>query len=201
MDLDMLVRGVVLGFGIAAPVGPIGVLCIRRTIADGRMAGFLSGMGAATADGVYGAIAAFGVTALMDALVGVSAWLRLLGGLYLCYLGLRTFFAPPAASAAPARAGSLATAYAATCILTLTNPMTIISFVAIFAGVGGAADGEAARNLVAGVFLGSALWWLLLSGGVGLVRERLPSTALRIINRASGVIILSFGLIALFGVL
>jgi threonine/homoserine/homoserine lactone efflux protein len=199
MGTGVFVRGLVVGFSIAAPVGPIGVLCIRRTLADGRAAGFVSGLGAATADAVYGAIAAFGLTVVSNVLIGQQLWLRLLGGAFLCYLGVRTCLSAPAERPAGTGAPGLASAYGSTLLLTLTNPTTILSFVAIFAGLGlGAAGGYgAAVVMVAGVFLGSALWWLLLSGGVGLFQARLDPRALRWVNRLSGLVIGAFGVLAL----
>jgi threonine/homoserine/homoserine lactone efflux protein len=199
MNLTLFLRGLLIGFSIAAPVGPIGVLCIRRTLAEGRAAGFVSGLGAATADAFYGCIAAFGLTAVSSLLVGQSLWLRLIGGAFLCYLGLRTFLARPASEAAQVsnRSGLLG-AYASTLLLTLTNPATILSFVAVFAGIGVASGdwGEAATTVV-GVFTGSALWWLTLSGGVGLLHDKVRPGAMGWVNRLSGVVIASFGLIAI----
>jgi threonine/homoserine/homoserine lactone efflux protein len=198
----MLARGLLIGFSIAAPVGPIGLLCIRRTLADGRAAGLVSGLGAATADALYGAIAGFGLTVVSGLLISQQGWLRLIGGLFLLYLGARTFLARPAEQAAlvGGRAG-LAGAYASTFALTLTNPATILSFVAIFAGLGLASEASGsyaeATLLVLGVFVGSALWWMLLSGGVSLLRSRVDTRALVWINRASGAIIVAFGLLAL----
>ena len=199
MDIGALLRGIAIGFSIAAPVGPIGLLCIRRTLADGRTAGFVSGLGAATADAVYGAIAAFGLTLISSALVSQQRPLRLVGGIFLCYLGARTFRARPAERAASARGGGLLGAYASTLLLTLTNPTTILSFAAIFAGLGMAGDAGygVAASLVLGVFLGSAAWWLVLSGGVGLWSGRLGSEGLRWVNRLSGAIIAGFGAFAL----
>jgi threonine/homoserine/homoserine lactone efflux protein len=181
------------------------VLCIRRTLAQGRLAGLLSGLGAATADALYGAVAAFGLTLVTQLLVGQQNWIRLTGGVFLCYLGVKTFLARPAEQAAPARSASLAGAYASTLALTLSNPMTILSFSAIFAGIGigmgTGSGGGAAALLVAGVFAGSAAWWLLLSAGVGLLRARIGPRALRWINRISGAIVFAFGVIALAGVI
>jgi threonine/homoserine/homoserine lactone efflux protein len=202
MDLSILLRGGLIGLSIAAPVGPIGVLCIRRTLAEGRAAGLVSGLGAATADAIYGCIAGFGLTLISSLLVSQQAWLRLVGGLFLCYLGVRTLLARPAQNAAAAPGRGLASNYASTFFLTLTNPMTILSFAAIFAGMGlGQARGGygAAALLVLGVFLGSAAWWLLLSGGVGALRARFPATGLVWVNRISGVIIVGFGCVALAG--
>jgi threonine/homoserine/homoserine lactone efflux protein len=200
MDTGLLLRGLLIGFSIAAPVGPIGVLVIRRTLAEGRVAGLATGMGAATADAIYGCIAGFGLTAISGLLIDNQLWVRLIGGLFLCYLGVRAALAAPAERAADAAGTSLLGAYVATLGLTLTNPATILSFAAIMAGLGiGVAAGGygAAALLVLGVFAGSALWWLILSGGVSLLRLRLTPGALRWVNRASGLILLGFGALAL----
>lgn len=200
MDASFLLRGLILGFSIAAPVGPIGVLCIRRTLAQGRAVGLASGLGAASADAIYGLIAALGLTALSSLLLESRGWLSLLGGVFLCYLGVRTFLTAPAGQAAAARAGGLTGAYASTFFLTIANPMTILAFAAMFAGAGVgsvAASEGAAAWLVAGVFLGSALWWFLLSGGVSLLRSRFDAAAMRWVNRLSGLLILGFGLAVL----
>ncbi|MEM8809698.1 MAG: LysE family transporter, partial [Cyanobacteria bacterium P01_G01_bin.38] len=168
----LFLKGILLGFAIAAPVGPIGVLCIRRTLAYGRLSGLLSGLGAATADGVYGGIAAFGLALVSDFLVNQSSWLRIIGGLFLCYLGITTFLAKPANKAAPTTRTGLLGVYLSTVVLTLTNPATILSFVLIFAGFAPADLGYGqAAILVSGVFLGSALWWIFLSGGVSMFRR------------------------------
>jgi threonine/homoserine/homoserine lactone efflux protein len=201
MDPTFIIRGWLIGFAIAAPVGPIGVLCIRRTLSDGRLAGFLSGLGAATADSIYGAIAAFGLTALQEALLRQQSWLRILGGLFLLYLGIRTLLAAPARAAAPApgRRGTLG-AYFSTLVLTLTNPATILAFLVIFAGFRLGEQTHSywgAVSIVVGVFLGSASWWLLLSALVGLLRERFTAGWLRWVNRLAGGVICAFGVAAL----
>jgi threonine/homoserine/homoserine lactone efflux protein len=200
--MSLFVEGVVIGFAVAAPVGPIGVLCIRRTLADGRASGFVSGLGAATADAAYGAVAALGLTFVTSLLVGAEAWLRLVGGVFLVFLGVRTFLFRPAERPTVAGKGDLVGAYASTLVLTLTNPTTILSFAAIFAGLGaGSAEGSfAALLLVPGVFLGSALWWFVLSGATSLLRARLSAGGLRWVNRVSGVVITAFGVVALSGV-
>lgn len=198
------VRGLVIGFAIAAPVGPIGILCIRRTLAHGRLAGFVSGLGAATADAAYGAVAGFGLTFVAGLLIGQQDWLRLVGGAFLLHLGVRTSVARPADRPADAQGTGLLGAYTSTLALTLTNPMTILSFAAIFAGLGlaGAAGNYAsAGTLVVGVFLGSAAWWFLLSAGAGALRAKMTPARLRWVNRASGAVIAGFGLLALGGLL
>jgi threonine/homoserine/homoserine lactone efflux protein len=201
MDVSYPLRGLVIGFAIAAPVGPIGVLCIRRTLAEGRAAGLVSGLGAATADAIYGFVAAFGVTYISTILMGQQTWIRLFGGLFLCYLGIRTFVAKPPDEPSSSPDGvSLVGAYVSTFFLTLTNPMTVLSFAAIFAGLGiGSATGDysSAALLVLGVFLGSGLWWLLLSGGVSLFRTKLKPRTLGWVNTLSGIIILGFGVTAI----
>ena len=233
--MDLLFQGVIIGFSIAAPVGPIGVLCIRRTLSEGRLSGLLSGLGAATADLCYGCIAAFGLSWVGQAILDYQGLLRLVGGLFLMYLGLRTLLAPPTSAdrtetpqrhkdtkegpdtrsvtlssakglvpadnemlrqSAPQhdRRHDLPFAYGSTFVLTLTNPMTILSFAGIFAGAGVASASYAsAAWMVAGVFVGSAAWWLLLSGGVGLFRSRVTPNLLRWINRLSGAVIILFG--------
>jgi threonine/homoserine/homoserine lactone efflux protein len=204
MDFSYLLRGVAIGFSIAAPVGPIGVLCIRRTLAEGRVSGLLSGLGAATADGMYGVIAAFGLTYVSNILIGYQSSIRLVGGLFLCYLGLKTYFSRPAEGPALAGGQGLRGAYASTLVLTLTNPLTILSFTAIFAGLGiGTATGDygSAALLVLGVFSGSAAWWLILSGGVSLFRSKFTPQTLGWVNKAAGIVILGFGVLALLSLL
>ena len=204
MLASFFARGVIIGFSVAAPIGPIGVLCIRRTLAQGRLIGFISGLGAATADATYSAIAAFGLAVVAQALVRQQHAIRLVGGLFLCYLGLRFLFSRAASDEAQASGNGLPGAYASTLLLTLANPTTILSFVAIFAGFGVAVTrGEGAASpvlLVTGVFLGSAAWWMVLSLGVGLLRERIAPGLLSWINRLAGAIIGAFGLAALASV-
>jgi threonine/homoserine/homoserine lactone efflux protein len=198
----MLLRGIIIGFSIAAPVGPIGVLCIHRTLTEGRATGFVTGLGAATADAVYGSVAGFGLTFISSLLADYQSWIRLVGGVILCYLGARAFFARPTRQVATARETSLANAFGSTFLLTLTNPVTILAFAAIFAGLGAAQPGQGYASpaaLVLGVFGGSVLWWFALSGIASLFRGRLGVRALRWINRISGLMITGFGVSALVG--
>jgi threonine/homoserine/homoserine lactone efflux protein len=199
-----------IGISIAAPVGPIGVLCIRRTLIDGRWLGFISGLGAASADAVYGMLAAFGFTAITSLLLDNSVFLRLFGGAFLLYLGVRTFWyakrdAPDLDltkpdTPTPNDKRTWLSAYSTTFVLTITNPMTILAFVAIFAGLGSSSDAENSRSLmtslvmVLGIFVGSAGWWLSLSMGVSLLRRRLNRAWLVGINRFSGGLIVVFAL-------
>ena len=203
MEPGFFLRGLLIGFSIAAPVGPIGVLCIRRTLADGRLAGLASGLGAATADAFYGSLAGFGLTLVANLLVSQQTWLRLVGGLFLLFLGVKTFLSQPASDPGQpsgAKPRGLWGAYISTLLLTLTNPLTILSFAAIFAGLGLVETGGSplsAGLLVLGVFSGSASWWLLLSASVSLMRAKVTTSTLRWINRIAGLVIIGFGVAAL----
>jgi len=207
MDFSLFGRGWMLGLAIAAPVGPIGILCIKRSLHQGWRSGLASGLGAATADGLYGCIAGLGLVTLSQFLVAQQIWLRLGGGLFLIYLGSRAlgeaFTQPAAATVAQDVQASLPTpaqprllaAYGSTLLLTLTNPVTILSFAALFAGMGLAAtNGLGSALLVGGVFCGSACWWLLLCVGVGLLRKRVTARQLRWISAGSAGILLVFGM-------
>ncbi|HEU4571456.1 MAG TPA: LysE family transporter [Candidatus Limnocylindrales bacterium] len=199
MDLSFLARGVAIGFTVAVGVGPISLLTIRRTLAHGRAYGLASGLGVATADASYGGIAAFGLTAITAVLVGARTVLGLIGGIFLVWLGIRTLLAPVADQAAavrerPGLIGAAVSIYG----LTMTNPMTILSFGAIFAGLGlaGRSVAEAAL-LTLGVWLGSMAWWLILTTLLAAFRARVTPRVLLAITRASGVILLVFGVLAL----
>jgi threonine/homoserine/homoserine lactone efflux protein len=198
-----LVKGIILGFSIAAPVGPIGLLCIRRTLANGMGNGFISGLGAATADALYGFIAALGISAVSIFLVDHQSYLRLIGGVFLLYLGYTTFKSMPAEVAANASGEGLIGAYVSTLFLTITNPMTIMSFAAVFAGLGIGATGEnyiSSFFLIIGVFIGSMLWWLILSGMVTMLRHNLDGKRLKLVNQLSGLIITGFGIFSLISI-
>lgn len=199
MSALLFMKGLLLGFSIAAPVGPIGVLCIRRTLAGGMASGFVTGLGTATADALYGLVAALGLTAVAAFLVDHQPVLRLGGGLFLCYLGWSSFRALPAAQAAEAGSGTLWLDYASSFALTLANPLTILSFVAVFAGIGvGAGENLAGAGLIVlGVFTGSLLWWLILSGITAFFRTGLGPARLIWVNRLSGAVITAFGLACL----
>jgi threonine/homoserine/homoserine lactone efflux protein len=200
MEVWTVLKGMGLGLAIAAPVGPIGLLCIRRSLTQGQLMGLVTGLGAATADGLYGCVAGFGLTAVADLLVDHAPALRLIGGVFLCYLGFTTLRADPATEAAQLSSRGLWGAYASTLLLTLTNPATILSFIAIFAGlglVGSSQSWGASLALILGVFLGSALWWLFLSWGVTLFSQRLTPSRLKWLNRLAGAAIFAFGVVAI----
>lgn len=200
MSIDFFLKGLILGFSIAAPVGPIGILCIRKTLQFGRFSGFFSGLGAALADAIYAIIAAFGLTVIADFLLAEQFWFRLLGGGFLLYLGWKTITAKPNSQSKNVPHATLFNDFASTFLLTITNPMTILSFLAVFAGLGLSSiqgDYVQASVLVLGVFLGSAIWWLTLSEGVTLFRKKVSQNVMTWINRVAGIIIFGFGLAAL----
>jgi threonine/homoserine/homoserine lactone efflux protein len=200
MDPALVLRGFILGFTIAAAVGPISLLVIRRTIAQGQLYGLVSGLGVATADATYGAIAAFGLAALTDVLVNARVVLGLAGGLFLLWMAWQTMRSIPTEAATPAPTGrrGYAGAYLSILALTMANPMTILSFGALFAGLGvtSGATGDAAF-VVIGVLLGSAAWWVVLTTIVGRLRGRMTSTWIHRINIASGLLIGAFAVVAI----
>jgi threonine/homoserine/homoserine lactone efflux protein len=201
--LHLLLKGLTIGFSIAGPVGPIGLLCIRRAVTDGARSGFICGLGAATADAAYAFIGGFAMTALARALLQEQRWFGFIGGLCLVYLGLRSVAAKPPCEAAAPPGRSAASDYSATLLLTLANPMTIMSFAAVVAGLGIAYDASysAAATLVFGVFAGSALWWMLLSGICGRARRHIGAAAMRTLNRCCGLVVAAFGCYAIAGAL
>jgi threonine/homoserine/homoserine lactone efflux protein len=200
MYLPYFLKGAAVGLSIAAPVGPIGVLCIRRSLRDGMIAGFVTGLGAAAGDATYGCVAGFGLTAVSGFLVAHKFWIGRVGGIFLCCLGLRFFLSGPVPeTAAETRPRSLIGAWASTFVLTLGNPATILSFAAVFAafGLGISAGYVAGCWLVLGVFLGSAAWWLALSACLSRLRSRMNPGRMILINKLSGTVLVLFGLYAI----
>ena len=195
-SLRIVLQGLVLGFSIAAPVGPIGILCIRRTLERGFKSGVVSGLGAASADAIYGTIAAAGLTLVADFLAEKKQWLGILGGGFLIYLGIKTFLSKPSNTTLESDSKSLSGDYFSTLLLTLSNPMTIFAFIAIFGGFSAQTAASfrfSAFLLVLGVFCGSALWWLTLSTLVNFLRQRLNQNVIFYINKAAALIIIGFG--------
>lgn len=201
--MEFLLKGLILGISIAAPVGPIGLLCIRRTLVEGRASGFVSGLGAATADGFYGFVVAFGLTAISSFLLYYQTPIRIIGALFLFYLAINIFFSKPADKTAQVKEDvSLLKAYTSTVFLTITNPATIISFVAVFAGLGVGTvtqDYNSSAFMVAGVFVGSALWWLVLSTVVDLLHHKISDNGMIWINRISGILMATLGIVSFLG--
>ncbi|MGA1411409.1 MAG: LysE family translocator [Prochlorotrichaceae cyanobacterium] len=205
-DLWIMVKGIVIGLAIAAPVGPIGILCMRQTLTYGWQVGMATGLGAASADAVYGCIAALGLMAVSQILVAHQIGIRLIGGLFLAYLGGQIFLSLPVASpssadgadaeteeSTPTALPSLWKNYSTTFLLTLTNPATILMFLGIFSGQPQLSSSGQSTLLVLGVFVGSALWWLTLSSVVNFIRQKLSNQILRWINQGSGLVIFGFG--------
>lgn len=192
-------KALLLGLAIAAPLGPIGALCISRTMQRGFLAGVAGGLGTAIADACYAALAALGFAAFASLLGMIDMPLRLIGGAFLLWLGWKSFSPRPLPQEASISTTDLLGTVATTFALTITSPMTILSFAAIFAGLGLASGTDFVGKLVvvAGVFLGSLLWWVILSGGVALLRQRLPEGFAAWISRASGVVLVGFGLAAI----
>jgi len=200
----LFAKGLLFGFLLAATVGPMWVLCFRRTIEQGALAGFVSGMGIAVADGLYGAVAAFGLTAISGFLLDQSFWIGLIGGLFLVYLGMSALLAQPAKLEEQEEYPEtrLGRAFLSTLGLTLANPPTILAFAAIFAGLGlPSSDFGSAALVVLGVFLGSASWWIVLAAGASWLRKRAGAKLFRAINLVSGLSILGFAFWQLAAVL
>lgn len=201
MNFTIFLKGIFIGFAMAVPVGPIGIMCIRKTLTEGRLRGLIIGLGAATADLLYGCVAAFGLTFIEDTLINQRIWIRLVGGALLLFLGVRTFRSEPSdpKSRFKIHSSGMLGSYLYTVLLTLTNPLTIFAFIAVFAalGLGNGLRYFSASALVAGVFIGSCLWFLLLSSGVTLFRNKLDVVGLRWVNRIAGVLIIISGLIAI----
>ncbi|HVU22023.1 MAG TPA: LysE family transporter [Rhizomicrobium sp.] len=199
--------GIVIGLIAAAPIGPVNLICIRRTLQYGTLNGFLSGMGAALGDGVFAVVTGFGLTAAAQLIEGLSVPLQLAGGLLLLCFGLYTYFAKPPvrldprAEATEKRASTLARAMLSTFALTMTNPATLLGFTAMFTGLGGLAGDDpsffSAAFVVGGVILGSALWWLILTTFVGLLHAKIDDHVMRIINHGSGLLVALFGIAVL----
>lgn len=195
---SMLLKGIIIGFSIAAPIGPIGLLCIRRTLAYGFLAGIFSGLGASVADVVYASIAGFGITYVSELLLSIRTWLTIIGSAFLMLLGYRIFQSPPMTHDGHVSSKGLINCFISTFFLTLTNPMTIIVFMALFAAFADVTlDYTAGVSLVTGVFVGATTWWLILTGFIALIRTRIKPHMLGYINKIAGIMIIGFGLYTL----
>ncbi len=202
--MNFFIKGLIIGFSIAAPVGPIGILCIRRTLQFGRLSGLFSGLGASVADCVYGVIAAFGLTMVSNFLMASQFWLRLIGGIFLIYLGIKTAVAKTQEiTSSEVSHKTLLSDFISTFFFTITNPLTILSFLAVFAGLGLSMTGSHTDSamLVVGIFVGSAFWWFLLSEGITLFRKKISKKIMTWINRFAGLIIIGFGIASLISIL
>lgn len=199
MEFTIFLKGIFIGFAMAVPLGPIGILCIRKTLGEGQLRGLIIGLGAATSDLLYGCVAAFGLSVISNTLISQRIWIRLIGGALLLILGVKTFRTEPAEPKFHKQGSRMLISYFYTMLLTLTNPLTIFAFIAVFAALGLGSDPGyfSASALVAGVFIGSCLWFLFLSSGVALFRKKLDLVGLRWVNKIAGVFIIISGLIAI----
>lgn len=206
-QIYLLGPGIVIGLIVAAPIGPVNLICIRRTLLYGSLNGFVSGLGAALGDGVFAIVTGFGLTAIAQLIEGLSIPLQLAGGVLLVCFGFYTYFSRPPAPYDPKceskenGASTLARAMASTFALTMTNPATLLGFTAMFTGLGGLAGDDpsffAAAFVVGGVILGSTLWWLILTTFVGRLHAKIDDKVMRIINHGSGLLVAAFGLAVL----
>jgi threonine/homoserine/homoserine lactone efflux protein len=198
MDPLTFVRGVVIGLSVGAPLGPVGLVCLRRMLTQGAMAGLASGLGAATADAMFGAITGLGLTFITAPLEAHQVWLETIGGVVLCVLGVRFMLSHPQLGTERVGRTGLARAYTSTFLLTLTSPATVLSFVAMFAALGVVTRGRLSVGLLcAGVFAGSAFWWIALATAAGALRHHITPGGLTWVNRLSGALITAFGLAVL----
>ena len=204
-DLYLVISGIVMGLIAAVPIGPVNLICIRRTFAFGPLNGFVSGLGAALGDGIFAAITGFGLTWIAQLIEGYATIIELIGGAMMVWMGYRTFVSPPAPRCVEDKPDSggtnLARAMISTFALTVTNPVTLLSFGVMFASLGGLAGGAGSFHdagfVVAGVIGGSAGWWLALTTIIGLFHTRIDERAMRNINRVLGALIAIFGLVVL----
>jgi len=204
MLATVLLKGAIIGFSLAAPIGPVGIMCIRRTLTHGHLRGFVSGLGAATADSIYAVVAAFGITLISNFIVQHEYSIRLVGGILLILLGIRTLLVHPVEKAPQNGINGHASAYVTMFLLTVTNPMTLFAFAVVFAGIGaGSAVGDTvtATFLVAGVFSGSALWFLLMTTIVHIYKDKFKPWGLKVVNIIAGSFILLCGIVILVSIL
>ena len=199
MDLTIFLKGILIGFAMAVPIGPIGIMCIRKTLTEGRLRGLIIGLGAATADLFYGCVAAFGLTIISDTLNSHRFWIRIIGGALLFFLGIKTFLAQPKDPKIKISGSGRLRSFFTVVVLTLTNPLTIFAFIAVFAafGLGDGLSFISAVVLVAGVFIGSCLWFFLLTSGTILFRKKLDLVGLKWVNKIAGILIIISGFIVI----
>ena len=196
MDYGLFIQGIIIGLTLAVPVGPLSLVCIQRTVAGGRLHGIISGLGVATSDSFYAAVAFLGLTSVSGLIIGHQSQFRLLAGIALILVGIRVFRSIPSAVREGDGQEPYLQDYLSLLAIAAANPFTIIFFITILPGFGVVAQGTtliAAVPFVAGIFLGSSVWWIILCGSLGSVRSRLGTDNLRWINRISGILIACFG--------
>ena len=201
----LIMSGVVMGLIAAVPIGPVNLICIRRSFAFGPLNGFVSGLGAALGDGIFAAIMGFGLTWIAQMIEGYATIIELTGGAMMVWMGYRTFISPPVPRCLDTKTDgertNLVRAMVSTFALTITNPVTLLSFGVMFAGLGGLAGGAGSFNdagfVVAGVVAGSTGWWLALTTIIGIFHTRIDEKAMRLINQACGALVTACGLAVL----
>jgi threonine/homoserine/homoserine lactone efflux protein len=196
VDLSLFIQGIIIGLTLAVPVGPISLLCIQRTIADGRLHGIFSGLGVATADSFYAAITVLGLTVISGLIIAQHSLFRFLAGIILILIGIRIFMSAPAGVSAKSEHETYLKDYLSMVAIAIANPLTLVFFLVILPGLGVVIHGFSllpAMEFVAGVFFGSTLWWIILCGSVGSVRSHISAKNLGLINRVSGLLITCFG--------
>jgi threonine/homoserine/homoserine lactone efflux protein len=204
MHTILFIKGIIAGLSMAIPVGPIGILCIRRTLLEGRLSGFVSALGLATADVVFGCIAGFGITFVSDFIIEQQIWIRLFGGLFLCFLGLRISSTKYVECEIPSRGKGLLGAFTSMFLLTMTYPMTILIFLGIFAGLrieNAKGNFLSIIALILGVFIGSILWWFILNMVIGSLRKKINTQGWQWVNKVSGTLVTGFGLVVLLSLI
>lgn len=202
--MSFFIKGLIVGFLVAISVGPVCMLCIQRTLNAGKLHGIFSGLGAATADAICSIIAVFSLTFFSNLLLKEQALLRFFGGILLCYIGVNIFLSKPAQQVTSGNSSSYFSDCISTLCLTLANPITFLAFAAVFAGLGLVSISKnyvSAGLLVAGVFIGSGLWWFALSTVAGAFHGKLAYSKLTWLNRISGAVITGFGLLFLISMI
>jgi threonine/homoserine/homoserine lactone efflux protein len=205
MEMGLFFKGIVVGIIIAMPVGPVGTLCVQRTITEGKINGFLTGLGATTADVIFGFIAAFGLTVVSNFLIDQQEWIRLLGGIIICLIGVKVFFLETQKKITPTKSPNHFSAFGSAFLIAITNPITIITFVVMFAGlglvIGSNSQYGSASLTVFGVFVGSGFIWLTLWGMSLVFRERFDFGRMKWVNKIAGIAILIFGVSTLLSLI
>jgi len=204
MDLIYFIKGFIVGVIITAPVGPVGALVVQRTINNGRMTGIVSGIGSAVGDAIYGAIVAFGLTFISDILISKEAWVHIIGGIILFVFGVRVYFSKPPSYDEDRNGFSHFGNFGSAFLLTLSNPMVILSILALFAILGIAKPADYYRTagiLVFGIFAGCAVLWILLCYFISNLRGRIGERGLTLVNKITGIIILACGAYAFISLL
>jgi len=196
MDVSLFVQGIIIGLTLAVPVGPLALICIQRTVTEGRLHGIFSGIGVATADSFYAAVTFLGLTFISGLIIAQQYLFRFLAGVVLILLGIRVFLSIPSAISANTEHETYLKDYLSMVALAIANPLTLVFFLVILPGYGVVIygiDSLSAAEFVAGVFFGSTVWWIVLCGSIGSVRSRISTANLALINRVSGLLISCFG--------